>query len=175
MLKLIVIAIVVLIAAVLLFAATRPNDFRVQRSVLVQAPPERIHAQINDFHHWQAWSPYEKLDPAMTRSIGGAAQGTGATYGWSGEGKAGAGRMEITRSEPASRITIQLDFTRPFKAHNVAEFTIAPKGDASEVTWAMSGQQPYMAKLMGLFFDMDHMIGRDFEEGLNNLKRIAEQ
>lgn len=174
MFKLIAIAIVVLIAAVLLFATARPDDFRVQRSVLIQAPPERVHAQINDFHRWQAWSPYEKLDPAMTRSIGGAAQGVGATYGWSSEGKAGAGRMEITRSE-ASRITIQLDFTRPFEAHNVAEFSIVPQGDASEVTWAMSGRQPYVAKLMGLFFDMDQMIGRDFEEGLNNLKRIAEQ
>lgn len=174
MLKLIAIAVVVAIAGVLLFATTRPDELRVQRTLRIQAPPERIHAQIADFHRWQDWSPYEKLDPGMTRSIGGAPQGVGATYGWSGEGKAGAGRMEITGSSP-SHIAIALDFDRPFQSHgNVAEFTLAPHGNATDVTWSMRGPQPYMAKVMGLFFNTDRMVGGDFEQGLGNLKRIAE-
>lgn len=173
MLKFTAIAVVIAIVGVLLFATTRPDEYSVQRTLRIQAPPERIAAQIADFHRWQAWSPFEKLDPGMSRSINGA-QGVGATYGWSGEGKAGAGRMEITAATP-SRITIALDFDRPFESHgNVAEFTLTPQGDATDVTWSMRGPQPYMAKVMGLFFSTDRMVGGDFEQGLGNLKRIAE-
>lgn len=174
MLKFIALAIVIVVIAVLAFAATRPDSFRVERSVLVQAPPQRIFEQIDDFHRWQAWSPYEKLDPAMKREIGGAARGVGATYAWNGNSKAGEGRMEIVGAEPARNVTIQLDFTRPMKAHNVAQFSIVPEGDATRVTWSMQGAQPFMGKVFGLVFDMDTMIGKDFEEGLRNLKRIAE-
>lgn len=174
MLKFIALAIVAIIVVVLVIAATRPDTFRVERSVLIQAPPQRIFEQLNDFHRWRAWSPYEKLDPAMTREIDGAAQGVGATYRWDGNSKAGAGRMEIVQADPGSHVRIQLDFTRPMEAHNVAEFSIAPEGDASRVTWSMQGQQPYLGKLFGLVFNMDRMIGKDFEEGLQNLKRVAE-
>lgn len=174
MLKIVAVVVVLLIAAVLVFAATRPDSFRVQRSAHIQAPPERIFAQINDFNRWRAWSPYEKLDPQMQREIAGAAQGVGATYQWDGDSKAGAGRMEITQSLPSSRIDVKLDFTRPMQAHSVAQFTIVPSGNGSDVTWTMQGPQPYMAKLFTMFMNMDRMIGKDFEEGLGNLKRISE-
>lgn len=174
MLKFIALAIVAIVIVVLVIAATRPDTFRVERSVLIQAPPHRIFEQLNDFQRWRAWSPYEKLDPAMTREIDGAAQGVGATYRWDGNRKAGAGRMEIVEASPGSHLRIQLDFTRPMEAHNIAEFSIAPEGDASRVTWSMQGQQPYLGKLFGLVFNMDRMIGKDFEEGLQNLKHLAE-
>ena len=175
MLKSIAIAVVVLVMAVLVFAATRPDDFRVQRSTVVNAAPERILPLITDFHRWAEWSPYEKLDPAMKRSYGGAASGKGATYAWEGNSKAGAGTMEITESQPASKVAIKLDFVKPFEGHNTAEFTLQPQGGATQVTWAMYGPSPYMAKLMGIFFDMDQMIGKDFEAGLANLKSATEK
>ncbi|MGO4223382.1 SRPBCC family protein [Lysobacter sp. TAF61] len=175
MFKFIAIAVVVLIAAVLLFAATRPDTFRVERRAHIQAPPEQVFAQINDFRRWQAWSPYEKLDPQMQREIGGAAQGTGATYRWDGNSKAGAGRMEIVQSVPSSRIEIQLDFSRPMQARSTAQFTIVPQGNGSDVTWSMNGDQPYMSKLFSVFVNMDRMIGKDFEAGLDNLRQLSER
>lgn len=179
MLKIIALIVAAIVVAVLVTAALMPDTFRVERSALIQAPPQRIFEQINDFQRWRAWSPYEKLDPAMTRQIDGAAQGVGATYRWDGNDKAGAGRMEIVQARPgsnvtASTVTIQLDFSRPMEAHNVAEFTLVPEGDATRVTWSMHGPQPYLGKLFGLVFNLDRMIGKDFEEGLANLKRISE-
>lgn len=173
--KIVLAGIALAIVAVLAFAATRPDTFRVERSVLIQAPPQRIHDQIQDFNRWKAWSPFETMDPAMKREISGAACGTGAVYAWDGNDKAGAGRMEIVDSVPASRVRIQLDFTRPMEAHNVAEFSIVPEGNAQRVTWAMHGPQPYIGKVIGLVFSIDRMVGRDFERGLANLKRISEQ
>jgi len=174
MFKFIAIAIVVLIAAVLIYAATRPDTFRVERRLHIQAPPEQVFAQINDFNRWRAWSPYEKLDPQMQREIGGAAQGTGATYSWDGNNKAGAGRMEIVQSVPSSKVDIQLDFSRPMRARSSAQFTIVPQGNGSEVTWAMNGDMPYVSKVFSVFVNMDRMIGKAFEEGLGNLKRLSE-
>ena len=171
----IVIAIVVLIAAILAFAATRPGAFTVQRAASINAPPERIFALINDFHAWALWSPYEKLDPAMKKTFSGAASGVGAVYAWSSAGKAGAGRMEITDAPAPSKIAIKLDFSKPFEAHNIAEFKLTPRGAATDVTWAMRGASPFMFKLMGLFVDMDKMIGRDFEAGLAQMKAVAEK
>jgi len=175
MLKTIAIVIFVLVAAVLLLAATRPDTFRVQRTVSIKAPPEKIYAVLNDFHQWQAWSPFEKLDPAMKRTLSGPAAGKGAVYEWEGNSKAGAGRMEITESTPASRILIKLDFTKPFAANNIAEFALERKGDDTEVTWAMYGPAPFFAKIMHLFFNMDKMVGGDFESGLNTLKTMTEK
>lgn len=175
MLKIIAITIGFLLAALLVFATTRPDNFRVERSTLIKAPPEKIFALVNDFHRWTAWSPYEKLDPAMKRSYGGPDSGQGSSYAWDGSGKAGAGRMEITQSAPASKISIQLDFSKPFEGHNIAEFTLLPQGQATQVTWAMHGPSPFIAKLMGIFFNMDKMIGKDFETGLDKLKTIAEK
>ncbi|HEY5804920.1 MAG TPA: SRPBCC family protein [Lysobacter sp.] len=175
MFKFIAIAVVVLVAAILVYAATRPDTFRVERRLHIQAPPEQVFAQINDFRRWQSWSPYEKLDPQMQREIGGPAQGTGASYSWDGNSKAGAGRMEIVQSVPSSRVDIQLDFSRPMRARSSAQFTIVPQGDGSEVTWAMNGDMPYVSKVFSVFVNMDNMIGKAFEEGLGNLKRLSER
>jgi uncharacterized protein YndB with AHSA1/START domain len=164
----------IVVAALLVYAAVRPNSFRVQRAIAIKAPAERIFAQINDFHNWPAWSPYEKLDPAMTRKLSGAEAGQGAVYEWSGNSKAGQGRMEITATTPPSQIDIKLDFTRPFVAHNRVTFAMKAAGDSTATSWIMEGPSPYMAKLMGIFMNMDKLVGRDFERGLANLKAIAE-
>ncbi len=174
MLKKISIAVVVLIAGVLIFAATRPDTFRVQRSASIKAPPEKIAAVLGDFHGWQAWSPWERMDPAMKRSFSGAEKGKGAVYAWEGNSKVGQGRMEITDASP-SRVALDLDFLKPFEAHNKVVFTLAPKGDATEVNWAMQGAVPYMAKIVHVFMDMDSMVGKDFEAGLANLKAVTEK
>ena len=175
MFKTIAIVIVVAIAAVLVFAATRPGAFEVKRSLAIKAPPEEIYALINDFPSWQSWSPWEKLDPAMKRTLSGAATGKGSVYAWEGDSKVGAGRMEITDTAAASKVIIKLDFIRPFEGHNVTEFTLQPQGETTEVNWVMSGPSTYITKLMGIFVSMDKMIGKDFEAGLSNLKAIAEK
>jgi hypothetical protein len=164
-----------LLAAVLILAATRPDTFRLQRSTRISAAPGAIFPLIADFHAWVAWSPWEDLDPALKRTYGGAASGTGAVYEWEGNRQVGKGRMEITGASSPSRITIKLDFIAPFEAHNTAEFTLGPEGDATSVTWAMYGPSPYMMKVMGLFMSMDSMVGKDFEKGLAKLKAAAEK
>ncbi len=173
MIKIIVIAVLVLLTGVLVFAATKPDTFRIERSLRINAPPEKIAAHIADFHQWGAWSPWEKLDPAMQRTFSGASTGVGATYAWSSDGKAGAGSMRITDSSD-SRIAIKLDFSKPFVSHNIAEFQLQPHGDATDVTWSMHGPSPFVSKIMQVFFSMDRMIGKDFETGLGNLKDVAE-
>jgi carbon monoxide dehydrogenase subunit G len=169
----IVIAAVALPGALAAYAATRPNTFRHERSTTMQAPPEAILPHITDFRRWEAWSPYEKLDPEMKKSFSGAASGPGAVYTWEGR-KAGAGRMEIRETSPR-RVVIQLDFSKPFKANNTAEFTLEPEGAATRVTWAMYGPTPFVSKLMGILIDLDRMIGKDFAAGLASLKTIAER
>jgi hypothetical protein len=175
MLKTIGIIVAVAIVAVLVMAGFQPDRFRVQRATRIDAPPEKIFALVNDFHRWGSWSPYEKLDPGIKRSFSGADSGVGAVYEWAGSSKAGQGRMEITEAPAPSRVAIKLDFLKPFEAHNVATFTLEPQGGATNVTWAMDGPTPYMAKVIHLFFDMDRMVGRDFETGLSNLKAVAER
>ncbi len=170
----------VAVGAVLVYAATRPDDFRVQRSVTIKAPPQRIFALIQDLHGWAAWSPYEKKDPGMKRVFGGSATGKGATYEWDGNKNVGHGRMEIVEATSPSKVVIKLDFITPFEAHNVAEFTLLPQADnttsaTTVVTWAMCGPSPYVAKVMGTFINMDRMIGTDFEAGLQSLKATAEK
>jgi uncharacterized protein YndB with AHSA1/START domain len=174
MLKTIAIIVVALIVGLLGLAATRPNTFRVQRAMSIKAPPEKIFPLINDLHRWTAWSPYEKKDPAMKRAHRGAASGPGAVYEWEGNKDIGKGRMEITETSPPSRVTITLDFVKPFEAHNVVEFTLEPAGDSTNVTWTLHGPAPYISKVMGLFFSMDRMVGTDFEAGLASLKAAAE-
>lgn len=175
MFKIIAIAVLVVIISILVFATTKPDTFRVERTTTIKAPPEKIYPLINDFHSWTTWSPYEKKDPDMKRTHGGAASGQGAVYEWDGDKNVGKGRMEITESSPASRIVIKLDFLAPFEAHNTAEFTLQPQGDATQVTWSMYGPANYMSKLMNVFFNMDKMVGDDFAIGLANLKAAAEQ
>jgi carbon monoxide dehydrogenase subunit G len=175
MVKTIVIIVVVLPAALLIYAATRPDTFQVQRATSIKAPPEKIFALINDFHSWGAWSPYEKKDPAMKRTLSGAASGKGAVYEWEGNKDIGKGRMEITETSPPSRVTIKLDFVKPFEAHNIVDFTLEANGDSTNVTWAIHGPSPYMSKVMGIFLNMDRMIGKDFETGLAALKTVTEK
>ena len=174
---LIIIGIVVVaaIAAVLIIAATKPDTFRVQRSATIAAPPERIFPHLNDFHRWPAWSPYERRDPAMKRTLSGPATGPGAIYEWDGDKNVGKGRIEITEVSPNARLALNLDMLEPFEAHNKAEFTLQPQGNATVVTWAMHGPAPYFSKILQVFCNMDRMVGGDFETGLANLKAIAEK
>lgn len=174
MIKKIAIAIAVLIAGVLIFAATKPDTFRVERAASIKAPPEKIFAYINDFKRWDAWSPWEKKDPALKRTYG-TTSGKGATYAWEGNKDVGVGRMEIAESVPPTKVAIKLDFVKPFEAHNIVNFTLEPKGDMTHVRWTMQGNIPYVAKIVHLIFDMDKMVGRDFEAGLASLKAAAEK
>lgn len=175
MLKTIALATVALTAGVLLYAATRPDSFRVERSTRIEAPADNIFPLVNDLRAWNGWSPYDAKDPAMQRTFSGPASGPGAVYAWSGNRDVGQGRMEILAATPPSQVTIQLDFIQPFQARNTAEFTLRPEGTGTKVTWALHGPSPYISKLMGLVFNLDHMVGNDFEVGLANLKRVAEQ
>ena len=175
MFKTILIVIVVLIAAILVYAATMPDDFRVQRTTSIKASPEKIFALINDLHRWDSWSPWEKMDPAMQRTFSGATAGKGAVYAWQGNSKVGEGRMEIADASPPSRGMIKLDFIKPIEGHNTAEFTLDPKGDSTNVTWSMYGPSGYIAKVIGVFASMDKMIGKEFETGLANMKAVAER
>jgi len=175
MIKAIIIVVVVLIAAILIFAATKPDTFRVERSASIKAPPENIYPLINDFHGWKAWSPWEKIDPAAKTTHSGAASGVGARYEWGGNNEVGSGRMEIIESSLPTKLVIKIDFIKPFEGHNIIEFTLVTGGDSTTVTQAMYGPSPYICKLMGLFFSMDKMVGAKYEEGLANLKAIAEK
>ena len=163
------------IAIVLVLAATKPDTFAVQRAAIVSAPPERIFPLINDFRQWGSWSPYEHKDPAMKRTFSGTPRGTGAVYAWEGDSNVGSGRMEILDSAVPSKIVIKLDFSTPFEAHNIAEFTMLLQDDATRVTWRMHGPAPFMARIMHVFINIDKMVGKDFEAGLANLKRLAEK
>jgi len=170
----ILLILVSLLLVVTIAAATRPDSFRVERSALIQATPERIFPLVNDFHAWGGWSPWEKLDPDLKREFSGEAQGPGAIYAWEGNPKVGKGRMEILESTAPSRLRIKLDFLKPFEAHNEALFTLATEGTATRVTWTMTGPQPFPMKVMGLFMSMDGMVGKDFEKGLAGMKALAE-
>lgn len=171
-----VIAIVLIgaVAVVLALAATKPDVFRIERATSIRAPPERAFLLIADLHAWRAWSPWEDKDPALKRTYAGAASGPGAIYAWEGNGNVGQGRMEIKEATPPSKVAIGLDFVKPFQTHNDVEFTLAPEGDSTRVTWAMHGPTPYVAKILHVFLDMDRLVGRDFEAGLAKLKAVAE-
>lgn len=171
----ILIGVAVLLAALLGYAATKPNTFRIQRAASINAAPDRIFEEINDFHRWMDWSPWEKLDPALQRTFSGPQAGVGTIYEWEGNKKVGKGRMEILESSAPNRIVIKLDFIKPFEAHNTTEFTLQPNGNATNVNWAMLGQQPFMFKVMTVFMNLDKMIGKDFEAGLANLKGLVEK
>ena len=173
-LKIIGLLLVVGVAGLLVYAATRPDRFRIERSASIKAPPEKIFPHVNDFKAWTAWSPWEKIDPALKRSYSGPPSGKGAAYAWEGNKNVGSGSMEITESAAPSKIVLRLDFLKPFEAHNTTEFTFVPQGDATTVSWAMFGPSPYMSKLMGIFFNMERMVGGQFEQGLANLKALSE-
>ena len=167
------VVLIVAVVVILVAAVTRPDNFRIERSTMIKASPQKIVPLINDFNRWSAWSPFEQLDPDMKRTVSGPASGKGSVYEWEGNSKAGKGRMEITESS-ASVVSTKLDFEKPFKANNIAEFTLEPQGEVTRVTWSMSGRSPYVMKLMGMFMNMEKSVGRDFDAGLASLKSLAE-
>lgn len=167
--------IVIGIAVVLALAAMKPDMFSLQRSLTINAPPERIFPLVNDLRRHGEWSPWEKKDPAMARSFSGAESGVGAAYEWKSDKEVGHGRMKITETTPPTKVVLDLDFTKPFEAHNVVTFTLEPRGTATNVTWAMTGATPFVAKIFHVFMNMDRMVGGEFETGLANLKAQAER
>jgi uncharacterized protein YndB with AHSA1/START domain len=175
MLKIIGLAVVALIVVLLVYAAMKPDTFRIQRSATINAPADKIFPFINDFHNWTAWSPWEKMDPALKRTHSGTTSGKGAVYEWEGNNQVGQGRMEISDTSPPSHLLIKLDFLKPFEAHNTAEFTLNGGGQSTHITWVMYGPQPYLAKVMSLFVSIDTMVGGQFEQGLANLKSVTEK
>lgn len=170
----VVVVVIVLIAGLLGFAATKPDRFRVQRTTSIKAPPAKIFVLVNDLRSHGLWSPWEKKDPAMKRTYSGTASGEGAVYEWDGNKNIGKGRMEITETSPPSKVTFKLDFIKPFEGHNIAEIMLDANGDATNVTWAIYGPSPFLSKVMSLFCRMDGKIGKEFEAGLANLKAITE-
>ena len=174
MLTLLVLVLAAALALLLIVAATRPDTFRVTRTAVIKAPAPKIFALIDDLHSFNNWNPYERKDPGVKGTYSGPARGVGAAYAWDSR-KVGAGRMEITASDAPNQVTMQLDFIKPFKARNTAEFTLQAQGDnLTVVSWAMHGPSPYLSKLIGVVFNMDTMIGKDFEAGLANLKALTE-
>lgn len=164
-------AIIAILFLVLL--AGRPDEFKVMRSAAMAASPATVFEQVNDFHKWEAWSPWAKLDPACKNTFSGAAAGRDADFAWDGNNKVGAGRMTITDSQSPDLIRINLEFLRPFKSTNTTEFTFRPQGNQTLVTWTMSGKNNLMSKVFGLFMDCDKMVGKDFEKGLASMKAIV--
>lgn len=175
MLKKIAIGLVAVLALIVGLALTKPNTFSVQRAAVIKAPPEKIMPLISDFHNWPSWSPWEKLDPNMQRTLTGAASGKGAIYNWKGNSDVGQGRMEIIDFTPPTKAVIKLDFIDPMEMNNVTAFSLAPQGENTIVTWTMNGPMPFVSKLMSVFTSMDAMVGRDFEKGLAQMKAAAEK
>jgi Polyketide cyclase / dehydrase and lipid transport len=173
----IAVVLAIAVATVLLLAATKPDTFTVRRTAVVKAPAEKIFPLIDNFHQWVNWSPWEHRDPAMKRTYSGAEAGKGAIYAWDGNKNVGSGRMEILDASSPSKIVIKLDFFKPFEGHNTAEFSFAPERDAAatNISWVMRGPSSFMSKLMQVFMNLDRMIGKDFEAGLANLKRLTEK
>jgi uncharacterized protein YndB with AHSA1/START domain len=175
MLPRILLFVVVAIAAILVYAALKPDAFQVRRSITIQAPPEKVFALINDLHNWKSWAPQDKEDPTMSRTFSGAASGVGAVSQWHGTGSTGKGTMTITASVPPQMVTVAVDWEKPFAARNINAFSLEDSAGSTKVTWAMHGPNLYIMKLMSVFVNMDGMMGKHFEAGLNNLKQTAEQ
>jgi Polyketide cyclase / dehydrase and lipid transport len=176
MIQTILIIIAVIIAAVLIYVAAKPNDFQIQRSTGIKAKPDKLFSLINDLHNMQTWSAWEKVDPAMKRNYSGEASGKGAKYAWEGNKEIGQGTMEITESIPNTKVSLNMHFIKPFEGHSSIDFTLAANGDKTVVTQTMRGTSTFLPKLMcTLFFNQDKMIGGKFEEGLISLKALAER
>ena len=167
-------SIAAIIVIFIIVAAMQPAEFRIARSAGMSAPPSAVFAQVNDFHNWEAWSPWAKIDPQMKQTYDGAPEGTGAVYSWVGNKEVGEGRMTVTESRPAEFVRIRLHFLKPFKATNTAEFSFKPEGDRTAVTWSMEGRKNFISKAVCMFMDMDKMVGGQFEQGLAQMKTIVE-
>ena len=174
MLKTILVALAVIIVVLVVIVALQPSDFRVARSTTISAPPPAVFAQVNDFHKWEAWNPWGKIDPAMKQTYEGALSGPGAIYTWSGNNEVGEGRMTITDSRPSDLIRDKLEFFKPFAGTNTAEFAFKPEGNQTLVTWSMFGEKNFIAKAVHLVMNMDKMIGGQFEKGLADMKSAVE-
>lgn len=170
----ILIAVGAIVVLFVVIVAVQPAAFRIVRSATMSAPPSAIFEQVNDFHNWTAWSPWERLDPALKRTYEGAPAGVGAIYSWEGNKQVGQGRMTITESRLSELIRINLEFIKPFKATNTTEFTFQPKDSQTVVTWTMTGTKNFMFKAVSLFMNMDKLVGGDFEKGLANMKSVVE-
>ncbi len=170
----VLVVLLLIVLGVIGFIATRPPSFHIERSATVAAPAEVLFAKVSNLHNWAEWSPWEKLDPNMTRSFEGAESGVGAGYHWAGNDKVGEGRMTVTEAEPSSKVGIRLEFVKPFQAVNTCSFTFVPAEGGTRVTWSMDGKNDFMAKAFSLFMNMDKQVGGDFEKGLASLKTVAE-
>jgi carbon monoxide dehydrogenase subunit G len=170
----ILIAVAAVIVVLVIVVALQPSSFRVVRTATISAPPAAVFGQVNDLHKWEAWSPWAKIDPTMKQTYEGPPAGVGAVTKWSGNNKVGEGRMTITDSRPHEMVRIKLEFLRPFKATNTAEFTLKPDGGQTAVTWSMHGEKNFLSKAFGLCMNMDRMIGGDFEKGLAQMKSVTE-
>jgi uncharacterized protein YndB with AHSA1/START domain len=172
--KKILIGLAIIIVVFLVVVALQPADFQVTRAATIAAPPETVFAQVNDFHKWKAWSPWEKKDPDMERTYSGEPAGEGAVYAWSGNSEVGEGNMTITESSPNDLIRLKLEFIKPMAATSDTEFNFKPEADGTHVTWTMSGKNGFVGKALCLFMSMDKMVGGDFEKGLASMKQVAE-
>jgi hypothetical protein len=174
MLKKTLIALAAIVVVFVAVVAMQPSDFRIARTATMSAPAPAVFAQVNDFHNWESWSPWAKLDPAAKTAFEGPSAGTGAIFRWAGNREVGEGSMTIIESRPSDLVRIRLDFLRPFAATNVAEFSFKPEGDKTAVTWSMSGKNNLIGKAICLFMNMDKMVGGKFEEGLASMKAVVE-
>ena len=170
-----VIVIVVVIGAAVVVVAMQPSHYRVQRSATMNAPALVVFNQVNDFHKWETWSPWARLDPNMKTTHEGAPSGNGAVYGWTGNSDVGEGRMTIIDSKPAELVKIKLEFIKPFAATSDTVFSFKPQGNRTAVTWTMDGENNFMGKAMCLVMNIDKMVGGDFEKGLVQMKSVAEK
>jgi uncharacterized protein YndB with AHSA1/START domain len=170
-----IIAVIVAAAYFLIRAAMKPDRFRIARAIRIDAPAAAIYPHIAGMERFKAWSPWQDKDPGMTQTMGGPAEGVGSWMEWSGNGKVGQGRMEVVDAQPPSSLRYKLSFLKPMKAENMAEFTLAESGGGTDVTWAMTGDSPFISKLMDAVMNMDKLVGRDFEAGLAKLKQVAER
>jgi len=175
--KILLLVVVVIVLGIAIFAvvvAMQPSHYQVQRSATMNAPAAVVFNQVNDFHKWDAWSPWAKLDPNMKTTFAGAPAGTGAVYSWTGNSDAGEGKMTITDSKPGELVKIKLDFIKPFAATSDTVFNFKPQGNQTAVTWTMDGENNFIGKAFCLFMNMDKMVGGDFEKGLAQMKTVSE-
>lgn len=174
MLKRILLVIVAVVLAFIGYVALQPSTFSIERSAIVVAPVERVFGEVNDFHNWQQWSPWAKLDPDAKATFEGPASGEGAIFRWAGNEKVGEGSMKVLESRPNEHIKIRLDFVKPWAGTNATDFSFKPDGPRTIVTWTMSGEQGFLQKAICVFMNPDKMVGEQFEKGLANLKQLAE-
>ena len=174
MLTTIAIALAALIAGLLIYASTKPDNFHVERSVTIKVSADKIFPLINDLHKWDAWTPYNK-DPAMKKTFSGSESGQGAHYAWEGNKDVGKGEITLVATTPPNKLEFDLHMITPFEGRNKASFTLDAAGDATKVTWSLDDKHNLLLKTMTIFMNMDNMIGKDFELGLERLKTVVEK